>query len=108
VPLDAEPKLLTPSRLENETAGTERERIGTKRNESPAHTAKAQVEHRVRLPAAPQENMQFRAYGPAQCLTAVAGAGRRLRRRTAGGCCSRACGECHRRLSERFRAISTT
>jgi hypothetical protein len=47
--------LLTPSRPENETAGNERERIGPKRNEPPAQKAKAQVERRVRFPAAPQQ-----------------------------------------------------
>ena len=38
---------------------------------------------------------------------AAVDAGRRPRRRTAGGCCSRACGECRRRPPERSRARST-
>jgi hypothetical protein len=45
--------LLTPSRPESESAGNERERIGTSRSERAARRAKTLVEHRVRFPAAP-------------------------------------------------------
>ncbi|MGO9041566.1 MAG: hypothetical protein ACLQIK_07975 [Mycobacterium sp.] len=42
---------MTPSRLENETAGNERDRAGTKRNETAAQKANCLIEARVRFPA---------------------------------------------------------
>src|SRR6185312_2277135 len=44
---------LTPSRPENKTAGNERDRSGTKRNEPAGQNAYCLVERRVRFPAAP-------------------------------------------------------
>ena len=46
-------RLLTPSRLEKKTAGNQRERIRTSRNEPAAQMAKALVDRQVRFPAAP-------------------------------------------------------
>jgi hypothetical protein len=53
--------LLTASRPENELAGNERERTGTRRNESAVGEVKALVERRVRFPAAPQEKKLVKA-----------------------------------------------
>jgi hypothetical protein len=52
--------LLTPSRPENETAGNGRDRIGTRRSKTAVQRAYAQVERRVRFPAAPPEGPQIR------------------------------------------------
>jgi hypothetical protein len=51
---DAPSELLTPSRPETESAGNERGRTGTRRNESAGHLPKALIGRQVRFPAAPQ------------------------------------------------------